>query len=139
MKKLTILALLAACQLPAMAPAARAELSPRVYEQMRSKAIFEVTLAVESVERSTALANAEMRIDRVTVRARILSIIRGAGLKKDATVTIRYTHTEHLRRGWVGPSPVPILEKGERVRAWLNPANGYLVPAARGWSFETLR
>ena len=39
--------------------------------------------------------------------------------------------------GWVGPRPVPLLEKAKRYPAWLSKMEaGHFVPAARGYSFE---
>jgi hypothetical protein len=138
-KKLSILALLAAGTLPPLATAARAELPPTAYEAMRGKAAIVAILAIQSVQRSAARTDGTMETVRVTVRARVLSVIRGSGLAMGATVTIHYTHSRPVKPGWVGPSPIPILEKGTRVLAWLNRAKGFLAPAARGRSFETLR
>lgn len=137
MKRLPILALLAAVLFPVLA--ARAELPPSAYERMRGKATFVAILAVQSVERAAPQVDGDMRTVRVTVRARILSAIRGTGLKIGDTITIRYTNRTPTKPGWVGPSPIPILAKDTRVLAWLNRGKGFLAPAARGRSFEMLR
>lgn len=118
---------------------ARAELPPRAYEAMRQSARYVLVLAVESVERAAPRTDGPFRTTTVVVRARIVSVIRGAGLKMGDTVTIRYRHREPVKPGWVGPAPIPVLEKGSRVLAWLNRGEGAFAPAARGHSFATLR
>lgn len=139
MKRLSILALLAASLAVAMAGALRAELPPSAYEAMRGKATFVLLLDVMSVDRSNPADDGRMRSVRVTVRARVRSVIRGSGLKPGDTVTVRYTSTRPTQPGWVGPAPIPVLTKGTRVLAWLNRGKGFLAPAARGQSFELLR
>lgn len=115
------------------------ELPPWAYKDMQKKAPEFVNIRVTGVKKSVKDLKDKIETS-VTATAVVEKVIRSKrGLKPKQTITIRYVHTEH-KEGWAGPSPVPLLKKGERVPAYLTKhVQGFYAPAAGGYSFETVK
>ena len=119
------------------ASAARAELPPWVYGQEQRQAPYLLDLLVRSVHTRRSGAEEEL----LEVQAQVLEVKRqppAARLSAGAAITLRYAIPPSRPSGWVGPSPVPVLQPGERLPAWLAPdpsLPGVFLPAAGGRSF----
>jgi hypothetical protein len=115
----------------------RAELPPAVYAQEQRQAPYALELLVRSVHRTGTVAAGQ----QLQVVAQVLEVKRqpaGARLKPGDQIRLGYGLPPARPQGWVGPSPVPPLEPGERVPAWLRPdpaQPGRFQPAAGGRSF----
>ena len=115
----------------------RAELPPAVYAQEQRQAPYALELLVRSVHRTGTVAAGQ----QLQVVAQVLEVKRqpvGARLKLGDQILLDYALPPARPQGWVGPSPVPALEPGERVPAWLSPDRarpGRFQPAAGGRSF----
>ena len=120
----------------AAAPA-RSELPPWVYgdEQRRAPVVAEIR-----VEQSQT--NGQLQ----TLRARLLSVQRqpaGLLLSPGNLIEVVYRRPTERPMGWVGPSPIPVLQRGTRSAAWLSPLSSFaatpslrrFAPAAGGKSF----
>ena len=113
-------------------PAVRAELPPAVYADEQRQAELVARLQVLEAIRSQG---------QLRVQARILELKRQTGglrLHPGQTLQLRYPLPIRHRQGWVGPSPVPLLQRGQQVMAWLGrdpSAPGWFRPAAGGLSF----
>ena len=118
--------------LAALASAARAELPPSVYGQEQRQAPYALELLVRSVHTSGAT---------IEVQAQVLEVRRqpsGSLLKPGDRIAVVYPVPPSRPQGWVGPSPLPRVEPGEHLPAWLitdpnRPAA--FKPAAGGRSF----
>jgi hypothetical protein len=81
------------------------------------------------------------RGEQLQVRGVVLAIHRQRSplrLRPGDTIELRYPVAPPRPGGWVGPSPIPLLQAGERVSAWLTPLPGQpglWAPAAGGRSF----
>ena len=112
--------------------AARAELPPAVYAEEQRRAEVVAVLRVISTRRHQ---------DTLSVQARILELKRqpnGSHLQGGQVIQLRYALPVWRRPGWVGPSPIPVLQPGQQVTAWLNReagSNAWFHPAAGGRSF----
>ncbi|MEB3331595.1 MAG: hypothetical protein VKI83_03765 [Synechococcaceae cyanobacterium] len=119
------LALLALQPLPG-----RGELPPWVYGQEQRQAPVVVDLQVERLNRQG---------ESVTLQARLSRIRRqsvATQLRPGQTLRIVYNVPPQRAPGWAGPSPLPLLQVGERRTAWLQPGpGGSWKPAAGGRSF----
>jgi hypothetical protein len=120
--------------LTALQPA-RAELPPWVYAEEQRRAPLRLALQV---------LRAVARGEQLQVRGVVLAIHRQRSplrLRPGDTIELRYPVAPPRPRGWVGPSPIPRLQAGERVSAWLTPLSGQpgqpglWAPAAGGRSF----
>ena len=115
----------------------RAELPPWVYGQEQRQAPYALELLVRSVH-STGTAAAGQRLQ---VQAQVVEVKRqppGARLKPGDRIMLGYALPQPRPQGWVGPSPLPQLEPGERMPAWLTldpDRPGSYQPAAGGRSF----
>ena len=115
----------------------RAELPPAVYAQEQRQAPYALELLVRSVHRTGTVAAGQ----QLQVVAQVLEVKRqpaGARLKLGDQILLDYALPPARPQGWVGPSPVPALEPGERVPAWLSPDRarpGRFQPTAGGRSF----
>jgi hypothetical protein len=115
----------------------RAELPPAVYAQEQRQAPYALELLVRSVHRTGTVAAGQ----QLQVVAQVLEVKRqpaGARLKLGDQILLDYALPPARPQDWVGPSPVPALEPGERVPAWLSPDRarpGRFQPAAGGRSF----
>jgi hypothetical protein len=120
-----------------LSPAARAELPPWVYGQEQRDAPYALELLVRSVHATSAGAEPA----QLQVRAQVLEVKRqpaAARLRVGDGITLRYALPPRRPAGWVGPAPLPLLQAGERLPAWLAPdpsLPGVLQPAAGGRSF----
>ena len=113
-------------------PNALAELPPAVYAERQRRAAVVVDLEVQRI----SLIGTEVHI-----RAKVLGVQRrprGSSLEAGQRIDLFYSHPEQHQTGWVGPSPIPMLDRGQQIRAWLNPladrAGGF-TPAAGSQSF----
>jgi len=109
------------------------ELPPQVYKELQENSPEVVTLRILNVD-SKAITSDQREI---TLKAKVLNILRTqSALRLGSIVTIRYITTIHPDN-WVGPSPLPILSKKYKYKAFLthDEANKYYVPSARGRSF----
>ena len=120
-----------------VSPAVRAELPPWVYGQEQRDAPYVLELLVRSVHATSAGAEPA----QLQVRAQVLEVKRqppAARLRAGDGITLRYSLPPSRPAGWVGPAPLPLLQAGERLPAWLAPdpsLPGVLQPAAGGRSF----
>ena len=113
-------------------PTARAELPPAVYAERQRQAAVVVDLEVQRI----SLIGTELQI-----RAKVLAVQRrprGSLLEAGQRIDLFYSHPERHQANWPGPSPIPMLQRGQQTRAWLNPLadrpGGY-APAAGSHSF----
>lgn len=115
---------------------ASAEIAPEHYANMQASAPEALTIDVVDVDVEWCLFRCENR--DVVIKAKVVAVNRTASsLKVGDSLTLKYVHRDPPR-GWVGPSPLPILSKGTTV-AYLKRADaGHYVPAARGYSFDTV-
>lgn len=117
--------------------AVRAELPPWVYGQEQRRAPYVLELLVRSVHTMPANAEAE----QLRVQAQVLAVKRqpsAARLRAGDEISLRYALPPSRPAGWVGPAPLPLVEPGERLPAWLAPdpsLPGVFQPAAGGRSF----
>ncbi|MDM5270606.1 hypothetical protein PGH07_00270 [Sulfurovum sp. zt1-1] len=112
-----------------------AELPPYVYEELQKNAPELLLIKINSVETNVSLFTET----RVNVVAEVLEVRRSkSGLKKNDRITIVYTTFTSRPRGWVGPSPVPLLEKDKTYSAFLRKSEevNIYMPAAKGKSFQ---
>ena len=113
-------------------PTAWAELPPAVYAERQGRAAVVVDLEVQRI----SLIGTEVHI-----RAKVLGVQRrprGSSLETGQRIDLLYSHPEQHPAGWVGPGPIPMLERGQQTRAWLNPLldrPGGFSPAAGSQSF----
>ena len=124
-------------------------LPPSAYQQWKAAAPEIAVIEVTSSARESSVTESQgtaMQMRRthilVNAEARVVSVEKSAGgLAVGATIHIRYTHIplrqQRMENGaWVeisltGATPIPILEKGDKVTAWLRPAaEGLYEPAA---------
>ena len=132
-------------------------LPPSAYQQWKEAAPELVSIEVMEATRESSVTETQgtavqLRRTRIQVeaKARVISVERtAAGLQAGAEITLRYSHTplsqQRLLDGkWVealiaGPSPIPILEKGDKVTAWLRQVSGAdYEPAAEAESFAVI-
>ena len=112
--------------------AARAELPPWAYAEQQRQAPVVVEL---EVLRAAQVAS------QWQVLGRVVKVIRQPStgrLLSNQRLIIRYPLPEGRSAGMVGPAPVPLLHRGEKVRAGIQPLPGELgnfAPAAGGRSF----
>jgi hypothetical protein len=118
-------------------PAVRAELPPWVYGQEQRQAPYVLELLVRSVHTTAAGAEPE----QLRVQAQVLEVKRqppAARLRAGDAITLSYPLPPSRPSGWAGPAPLPVLQVGERLPAWLAPdpsLQGVFQPAAGGRSF----
>jgi len=114
-----------------------AAIEPKYYRREQDAAPEYLTIKVLRVNKDF---NFLARSRQIEVTAEVTGVYRSAsGLQPGDKIRIRYTHFRP-GQGWVGPRPIPILEKKRTYPAFLTKDtqhNGYL-PAARGASFEPL-
>ena len=117
-----------------------AELPPSAYKQMQAKAPERLQLKIISVTQTLSRDEADFKQTTVVVEARVLRVLRSRSrTKRGTTIKVIYTHDERTG-GWVGPSPVPIVEEGKTYPAFLTKStNGEYAPAAGGYTFEQLK
>lgn len=116
--------------------AVSADLPPEEYERLRTAAPIVVEIQVEQVRRGFGFFRQSIP---VTVTATLVAVVVGPEhLRTGDSVVITYTH-QRPRRGWVGPRPIPLLQRGQPYTAYLRQGedgSGTYHPAARGASFE---
>lgn len=120
---------------PLLSP--RAEIAPRYYTEMQETAPEHLEIQVTKVNRGLRVFGGNQP---VTVTAVVREVRQSqTGLQVGQTIRIQYTHFKPNRR-WVGPRPIPLLEKGRTYPAFLSWSDDEQVyrPAARGASFEPL-
>jgi hypothetical protein len=114
-----------------------AEIAPEEYLKMQQRSEEHLDILVRSVSTTSSLFS---RSTKVVVKADVLAVYRSlSGLSEGDKITIAYTSTK-LGKGWVGPRPIPILKRKSETSAFLvfdADQNAY-IPAARGYSFESL-
>ena len=119
------------------APTVRAELPPWVYGQEQRQAPYALELLVRSVHSKASGAEPK----QLQVQAQVLQVKRqppGALLRAGNEISLTYALSPSRPSGWAGPAPLPELQAGERLPAWLAPdpsLPGVYLPAAGGRSF----
>ncbi len=123
----------AALLLLAGVSAAKAELPPYVYEEMQKNSSEQLT--IETLEVKSSLSGINEKSYSIT--AKVTGIAKSKSrLHKGDTITIEYTRVIAHPPGWVGPSPIPVLEQGQSYKAYLHrDEDGKYRPSARGRSF----
>jgi len=118
-----------------------AEINPRYYVEMQKKSPERLRVRVTQVQNEPC-DNCETF--KTEVKAVVTKVIRTkAKLKKGREVTFSYT-VFRPREGWVGPRPMPLLEKGQesdffgRKTGVDDEKRVVLEPGARGYSFDSL-
>ena len=118
-------------------PDCRAELPPWVYGEGQRQEPYVLELLVRSVHTLPAGSDPE----QLQVRAQVLEVKRqlpAARLRAGDVISLRYALTPSRPAGWAGPAPLPVLQPGEQLPAWLVPdaaLPGVFKPAAGGRSF----
>lgn len=131
------------CLHGAFAPTARAELPPYVYEQLQKDAPEALLLEVTHVTRTVRAAD-DRNLIEIAATAMVRGVTRSAkGTKTGTVISLHYESFEITAHGWAGPSPVPQVEAGKHYKAWLQKTwtaetGVRYVPAAKGWSFESV-
>ena len=114
-----------------------AEIEPKYYIEWQQQASENIEIRVTKASKGFAPFMSNVGI---TVKAEVLAVKKSdSGLKVGDSILITYDHFRP-KKDWVGPRPIPILKKGSSYPAYLHKskeADEYL-PAARGYSFETL-
>lgn len=118
-----------------------AEINPRYYVEMQKKSPEHLRVKVTRVQNESC-NNCETFKTEVT--AVVTKVIRTkAKLKKGREVTFSYS-VFRPREGWVGPRPMPLLEKDQEYD-FFGTKTGVddqkrivLQPGARGYSFDSL-
>lgn len=114
----------------------RAELPPWVYAEQQRAAPLKLGIAVLSVQHWPTL-----QPSRLLVRARVLSVSRQprpGALRPGDALLLSYPLPQPQASGRVGPAPLPLLQPGQHLSAWLAPdpeRRGLYFPAALGRSF----
>ncbi|MFM7240619.1 MAG: hypothetical protein ACKO3A_00680 [Opitutia bacterium] len=114
----------------------RAELSPDHYRQLQEGAAEALVLKIDQVEAKVTLGK-DGKMTDVAASATVKSVVRSkSGLKPGDTVRLAYAIITTVVP-MPGPSKPKVVEKGEVVRAYLNPGDDAktLTPAAYGQSF----
>ena len=81
------------------------------------------------------------RPEQLQVRAQVLEVRRqppAARLRAGDAISLRHALPPSRPAGWAGPAPLPVLQPGEQLPAWLVPdaaLPGVFKPAAGGRSF----
>lgn len=121
---------------------ARAEMPPSAYLSFQQNATEALEVEITSVQQSR-LETKEMVITSVVLAAQVLKVKRSATrLKAGTVITIKYDHRESKIPGWVGPSAIPILHKGDQCPAYLRLMNEnppVYEAAAGGYTFRTVK
>ena len=115
-----------------------AEIAPEEYEKMKRGASEQLELRIDSVRRTWGLFSRTTYVKaKATVTAVHQSLTR---LSIGDSITITYEIYKPPRSGWVGPRPIPLLQKGEETPAYLDyeKKKKKNIPSARGASFELL-
>jgi hypothetical protein len=112
-----------------------AELPPYVYTTLQKNAPESLLIKVHHLQiNSSIVTDTTIRLE-----AEVIDVIRSkSGLKKGDRISILYRTFISRPGGWVGPSPIPVLEKDKIYSAFLKKgeeSNLYL-PAAKGKSFN---
>ena len=85
-----------------------AEIAPDAYRNMQLNAPEQLEILVQRVTKRLKLFTSNTA---VTVHADVLDVIQSeTNLKPGDSITITYIHYKQ-KKGWVGPGPIPILEK----------------------------
>ncbi len=129
---LIVFLLLVCCTVPLAA-----EIAPEEYQRMQLGSDEHLEILVRSVSKKSWLFS---RDTDVTVKAEVLVVHRSStGLSEGDQISITYTSTK-LAKGWAGPRPIPILKRESETSAFLafDAERNVYVPAARGYSFESL-
>ena len=125
-----------------MATTAWCEMPPSAYISLQHDAPEALDVEIISAQQ-TKSETKEAFVTSVILQAKVLKVKRTATqLKAGANITINYDHRESKIPGWVGPSEIPILAKGDKCPAYLKQMSGtpaVYQPAARGYTFETVK
>ena len=120
----------------AITTTSRAELPGSAYDDMKAKASDIVEIEVTRVSINTRDGE-NLRDISVYADARVVGVTRSKSrLKVGDQISLRYMTFEVLRRGWAGPGPILIVEKGKRYGAFLKKGGSHFYAAARGRSLE---
>jgi hypothetical protein len=117
---------------------AKAELPPWVYKERQDKAPEALVIKVRSVKgRETKQPNA--KVTEFTVEAEVEKVERSATkLTPGVLIKIVYSRTEYSQP-IAGPSEPSTLREGQVCPAFLSREGEIYVPAAGGYSFDTVR
>lgn len=137
-----LLAMLLACTSPLLA----AETMPEMFRDLQKKA--QLHLIIETLDVNTeplALSLGQdisvpaVRGQAITVKAKVLRVLRGSGVKPGQVITIRYDYKPKPAGNPAAPAPIPVLAGGIKRQAWLNrESGGGFVPAAFAYSFNAV-
>ena len=118
--------------------AARAELPPQVYEDLKARApeVLEVEITRVAINKRDG---ENLREVSYFADATVKNVTRSqSGAKVGDQISLRYMTFEVITPGWAGPGPIARVEKGKSYRIWFKKAGNYFYPAARGRSVEAM-
>lgn len=128
-------------------PLLAAETMPEMFRDLQKKAQFH--LVIETTEVNTEALSTTLgqtisdlpttRGQAITVKAKVLRVLRGTGLKPGQSIVLRYDYKPKPAGKPAAPAPIPVLAAGVKRQAWLNrESGGGYVPAAFAYSFHTV-
>jgi hypothetical protein len=133
-----ILAPRAAVVLTALGVTAQAEPPPSVYQKTQKNAPEYLRIKVTGLK-TNEKQKGNVKSVHIVVEAKVVRVERSkSGLKQGGVIRIIYVRTIR-KKPFVGPSQVPILEKGKEYPAFLVRQEGKTyAPAARGKPFQVV-
>jgi hypothetical protein len=115
-----------------------AELPPWAYKERQDKAPEALVIKVRSVKTHVTKEPKVTRTE-LTIEAQVEKVERSATkLVPGAVIKIYYERNEYAQP-IAGPSEIPALKQGQVCPAYLEHLGNVYVPAAGGYSFETVR
>lgn len=118
--------------------AAHAELPPWVYKERQDKAPEALVIKVRSVK-ARETEEPKVKVTEFTIEAEVEKVERSATkLSPGSTIKIVYSRSEYSQP-IVGPSEIPALKEGQTYPAYLSREGETYLPAAGGYSFESVR
>ncbi len=127
-------------------PLVAAETMPEMFRDLQKKAQLHLIIETQQVDTLPLALNMgqdisvpAVRGQAITVRAKVLRVLRGSGVKPGQVITIRYDYKPKPAGNPAAPAPIPVLAGGIKRQAWLNrESGGGFVPAAFAYSFNAV-
>lgn len=127
-------------------PLYASETMPEMFRDLQKKAQLHLIIETQEVDTEPlALSMGQdinipaVRGQAITVKAKVLRVLRGTGVKPGQVITIRYDYKPKPVNQPAAPAPIPVLAGGIKRQAWLNrESGGGFVPAAFAYSFNAV-